>query len=216
MWHHHLGIPEQLFRGSIPSPHFPLSTLRLCPHGHLRMTRGRCGWLNLQRVKLSFTTTHRSPGARRLTPRSSGAPTAGHQGPAGGTPYIFTGRALASCRRLPLTSNVRRRRNHLRLSSRVNACIEYVFCYHPGVNSTHKKTLERLLADPVNGNIEWTRIESMLKGAGCRVVEGSGSSVTFEANGRKMTLHRPHPGKEALRYRVLAVREFLEKAGIKP
>jgi hypothetical protein len=83
------------------------------------------------------------------------------------------------------------------------------------VNSTHRKTLDRLLADPVNGNIEWAKIESMLKGAGCRVVEGAGSSVTFEATGRKMTLHRPHPGKEALRYRVLAVREFLEKAGIK-
>jgi len=84
------------------------------------------------------------------------------------------------------------------------------------VNTTHRKTLERLLMDPVNGNIEWTRIESMLKAAGCRIVEGAGSSVTFESSGRKMTLHRPHPGKEALRYRVVAVREFLEKTGIKP
>jgi len=84
------------------------------------------------------------------------------------------------------------------------------------VISTHRKTLERILAAPVNGNIEWTRIESVLQAAGCRVVEGAGSSVTFEAGGRKMTLHRPHPGKEALRYRILAVREFLEKAGIKP
>ena len=35
-------------------------------------------------------------------------------------------------------------------------------------------------------------------------------------SGRKMTLHRPHPGKEALRYRVLATREFIERMGIKP
>ena len=42
-----------------------------------------------------------------LTPRSSGAPTAGHQARAGGTPYIFTGPGLASCRRRPLSSNVR-------------------------------------------------------------------------------------------------------------
>jgi hypothetical protein len=84
------------------------------------------------------------------------------------------------------------------------------------VTSTHRKTLERILAASVNGNIEWTRIESMLKAAGCRVVEGAGSSATFESAGRKMTLHRPHPGKEALRYQILAVREFLEKAGIKP
>jgi hypothetical protein len=42
-----------------------------------------------------------------LTPRSSGAPTAGHQARAGGTRYIFTGPGLASCRWRPLSSNVR-------------------------------------------------------------------------------------------------------------
>lgn len=84
------------------------------------------------------------------------------------------------------------------------------------MNGSQRKTLEKVLADPVNGNIEWSRIESMLKAAGCRVVEGAGSSITFELNGRKLTVHRPHPGKEALRYRVLAIREFIEKTGIEP
>ena len=84
------------------------------------------------------------------------------------------------------------------------------------MNRTQRKTLEKVLTDPVNGNIEWTRIESMLKAAGCKVIEGAGSSVTFEYSGRKMTVHRPHPGKEALRYRVLAVREFIETMGIRP
>lgn len=84
------------------------------------------------------------------------------------------------------------------------------------MNATHRKTFEKVLTNPVNGNIEWVRIESLLKSVGCKVVEGSCSSVTFEFDGRKLTLHRPHPGKEALRYRVLAVREFLEKAGINP
>ena len=84
------------------------------------------------------------------------------------------------------------------------------------MNGTQRKTLEKVLTDPVNGAIEWSRIESMLKAAGCSVVEGAGSSVTFEFGGRKMTLHWPHPGKEALRYRVLAVREFVERMGIQP
>ena len=83
------------------------------------------------------------------------------------------------------------------------------------MNGTHPKTLGRVLTDPVIGNIEWARMESLLRAVGCRVVEGAGSSVTFEFNGRKITLHRPHPGKEALRYRVLAVREFIERMGIK-
>ena len=44
---------------------------------------------------------------QRLTPRSTGAPTAAHQRPAGGTQYIFTARALAFHRCRPVTSNVR-------------------------------------------------------------------------------------------------------------
>ena len=46
----------QTFRGSIPSLHFPLSTLRSRPCGRQRMTRGRCGSLALHRGALSSPT----------------------------------------------------------------------------------------------------------------------------------------------------------------
>jgi HicA toxin of bacterial toxin-antitoxin, len=84
------------------------------------------------------------------------------------------------------------------------------------VNNKHRRTLEAVWTDPVNGNIKWLRIELLLIALGCRVVEGPGSSVTFEWQGRRATFHRPHPGKEALRYRVKATREFLEYMRIKP
>lgn len=82
------------------------------------------------------------------------------------------------------------------------------------MNSKHKKALEALLQDPINGNMEWARIEALLVALGCRVIEGPGSAVTFEHSGRKASFHRPHPAKEALRYRVKAVREFMEKIGV--
>ncbi len=44
-----------------------------------------------------------------LTPRSTGEPTAGHQARPGGTRYIFASPGLASCRCLPVSSNVRQR-----------------------------------------------------------------------------------------------------------
>lgn len=44
----------------------------------------------------------------------------------------------------------------------------------------------------------------------------TGSAVTFEHAGRRANFHRPHPGKEALRYRIKAVREFIEKIGVEP
>lgn len=84
------------------------------------------------------------------------------------------------------------------------------------MNNKHRKTLASIWTDPVNGNLEWVRVEALLKALGCQVIEGAGSSVTFEHGGSKATVHRPHPGKEALRYRVRAVREFLQKIGAKP
>ena len=84
------------------------------------------------------------------------------------------------------------------------------------MNASHRKTLEKILADPVNGNVEWPRIASLLKAAGCCIVDDASACVTVAFNGRKMTLHRPNPGKDTLRYRVLAIRELIEKMAVKP
>ncbi|MBN8744510.1 MAG: type II toxin-antitoxin system HicA family toxin [Thiomonas arsenitoxydans] len=84
------------------------------------------------------------------------------------------------------------------------------------MNSKQKKTLDAIFSSPVNGNLEWSRIEALLVAVGCRVIEGSGSSVTFEKDGLRAYFHRPHPEKEALRYRVRLVREYLEKIGVTP
>jgi len=84
------------------------------------------------------------------------------------------------------------------------------------MNHKHQKTLDAVFATPVNGNIVWSRIEALLVASGCTVIEGNGSSVTFEHQGRRTYFHRPHPNKEALRYRVLAAREFLQHIGVQP
>lgn len=84
------------------------------------------------------------------------------------------------------------------------------------MNSKQKKTLQLIFTDPLNGNLEWSKIESLLVSLGCNVIEGSGSSVTFEYQGKRSYFHRPHPQKEALKYRVKAVREFLVSIGVKP
>jgi hypothetical protein len=80
----------------------------------------------------------------------------------------------------------------------------------------HQKTVTAIFGDPVNGNMEWTRIEALLVALGCRVIEGDGSSVTFEKDGIRAYFHRPHPAREALRYRIKDAREFLKKLGVKP
>ena len=54
----HPGVVQK-FRGSIPGPPVPLSTLHLRSHGRRRMARGRCGSLPLHRTKLPFATPRR-------------------------------------------------------------------------------------------------------------------------------------------------------------
>jgi len=83
------------------------------------------------------------------------------------------------------------------------------------MNSKHRKTLQAIFGNPVNGNIEWSRIEALFVAVGCRVVEGTGSSVTVEKNGKRAYFHRPYPQKESLRYRVADARHFLESIGVK-
>ena len=62
-----------------------------------------------------------------LTPRSSRAPTAGHQAPATGTVYIFCGRGLASHRWFRLTSNVRLHRTTMSLIGAFHHCSSSTF-----------------------------------------------------------------------------------------
>lgn len=84
------------------------------------------------------------------------------------------------------------------------------------MNRKYRKTLTAIFTDPVNGNMEWREIESLLVAIGCRVLEGSGSTVTFEKDGLRATFHRPHPDKAALRYRVKDARNFLTELKVKP
>jgi hypothetical protein len=81
------------------------------------------------------------------------------------------------------------------------------------VNSKHRKTLDLIFAEPVNGNIEWRRVETLFVALGAARTERAGSAVI---NDVRVDFHRPHPNKEALRYRVKDARRFLEQAGITP
>ena len=84
------------------------------------------------------------------------------------------------------------------------------------MNSKHRKTLKKIFTDPVSGNIEWRKIEALFLALGAVRTENPGSAVSFVLNNIRVDFHRPHPDKEALRYRIKDARKFLEQAGITP
>ena len=83
------------------------------------------------------------------------------------------------------------------------------------MNSKHQKILEIIFTDPVNGNIKWSKIEALFIALNCQVIESSGSGVVFEKDGIRAYFHRPHPKKEALKYRIKDARDFLTKIGVR-
>jgi hypothetical protein len=84
------------------------------------------------------------------------------------------------------------------------------------MNSKHTRTLKAVFKQPTSGALVWNDIEALLVAIGCRVLEGSGSRVRFERGGIVASFHRPHPAKEAKRYQVRDVREFLVTLGEVP
>lgn len=84
------------------------------------------------------------------------------------------------------------------------------------MNNKQRKTLEAVFARPTSKTLEWVAIESLLKAAGCTVVEGNGSRVRFVKAGHIVAFHRPHPIKEAKAYQVEQARDFLILIGVKP
>ena len=59
------------------------------------------------------------------------------------------------------------------------------------MNSKHRRTLAAVFTEPVSGTIDWTAVESLLLAAGARLIEGRGSRVRFEKDGKVATFHRP-------------------------
>ena len=97
-----------------------------------------------------------------------------------------------------------------------SACIWNNSCYIDVMNNKHKKTLNFIFSNPVNGNIEWRKIEVLFLALGAVRTERAGSAVSFLLNEIRADFHRPHPDKEALRYRVKDARIFLQQAGVTP
>lgn len=84
------------------------------------------------------------------------------------------------------------------------------------MKSKHHKILQAIYADPVQANILWSDIESLLKALGAEISEGSGSRVRIVLNSVRAVFHRPHPRKETDKGAVKSMRRFLIEAGVQP
>jgi hypothetical protein len=84
------------------------------------------------------------------------------------------------------------------------------------MKAKHRRTLEAIFAIPTRAGIAFSDIEVLVIAIGGEVREGEGSRVAFELKGSRRYLHRPHPGKEAEKYQVEELREWLKYLEVMP
>ena len=68
----------------------------------------------------------------------------------------------------------------------------------------------------VRSDVEWTRVETLLKALGAELTEGRGSRVRVSLGGVRAVFHRQHPRKEMDKGSVRSMKEFLIRAGVAP
>ena len=83
------------------------------------------------------------------------------------------------------------------------------------MNKKHRKTLEMVFKRPIQSNVRWSDIESLLVALKAEISEGNGSRVRIALNGIRAVFHRPHPTAETDKGALVSMRKFLENAGIK-
>ncbi len=83
------------------------------------------------------------------------------------------------------------------------------------MNRKQQKTLRAIFTTPTPANINFSDIEKLIIALGGEIIQGSGSRMSFWLGSQSLFAHRPHPSKEAKKYQVEAIREFLEMAGIR-
>ncbi len=81
------------------------------------------------------------------------------------------------------------------------------------MNRKQQKTLDTIFSVPTKANIHFSDIEKLIVALGGEIEEGNGSRMSFWLNGQSLFQHRPHPAKEARKYQVEAIREFLKRLG---
>lgn len=78
------------------------------------------------------------------------------------------------------------------------------------MNRKQQKIVEAVFTVPTLASIKFGDVEKLLVSFGAQKLEGRGSRVAFVvASGAKWEAHRPHPGKEAKKYQIESLRDFL-------
>jgi len=85
------------------------------------------------------------------------------------------------------------------------------------MNHKHRITLQKIFSHPIDTNIDWKKIESLLSHLGAEMNEGRTGRMKVILNGQESVFSMPHHGHSVQdKNEIMQLRHFLEKAGVSP
>lgn len=84
------------------------------------------------------------------------------------------------------------------------------------IDGKHRRTLEELFAHPVSTNIDFWKVVNLLEDLGATYDETGGGNLEVELNGQEATFAIPRKKNIDDKHEVVAIRRFLEAAGVTP
>ena len=84
------------------------------------------------------------------------------------------------------------------------------------MSNRHVKLLEAIFRDPINANLHFREIESLLVHLEAKFASQSGAKLHVWLNGQEGVIHRPHHGHTLGKQDVKHLREFLARARCTP
>lgn len=84
------------------------------------------------------------------------------------------------------------------------------------IDAKHRRTLEELFAHPISMNIDFWKVVNLFKDLGGKVDETKKDHLKVKLHGQEMSFPIPHKKNIDNKHEVVAIRDFLEQAGVTP
>lgn len=84
------------------------------------------------------------------------------------------------------------------------------------IDAKHRRTLEELFAHPISMNIDFWKVENLFEDLGAEMDETGRGNLEVKLNGQEASF--PIPKKKNIddKHEVVAIRKFLQNAGVTP
>ncbi len=84
------------------------------------------------------------------------------------------------------------------------------------IDGKHRRTLQELFAHPIAMNIDFWKVENLFEDLGAEIDETGKGNLKVKLNGQEASFPIPRKKNIDDKHEIVAIRNFLERAGVTP